>query len=93
MHRRVASAAVLDPVLSPRRILDRIALAVLAADEPFERTSVLASGLTTPANRHRDSANHYTSQPKSIHCNSPRTGAFTIGIRNFDASVCGRKPP
>jgi hypothetical protein len=93
MHRLVATTAVLDVMLAAGSIFERIGLAVLAANESLDRTDGVATGLTTSSNRHRDGANDHTSQPESIHHNSPRTGVHTVCIGNFDASARGGKPP
>jgi hypothetical protein len=93
VHWFVAPSAVLDLVLAPSGVLDGIRVAVFATDEPFRRGSTVGAGSTTAGNRHTDGANDHTSQPKSIHRNSPRTGIHPACIGNFGASARGGKPP
>jgi hypothetical protein len=61
MHRLFATAAVLDVMLAEGSVLDRIALAVLAANEPLDLTSTITAGLTTAGNRRSNGADDYTS--------------------------------
>ena len=56
MHRLIAAAAVLDFVLAPNGVFDRIRCTIFAADEPFERGGVAAAGFTTTGDRQSDSA-------------------------------------
>jgi len=93
VHRLFATTTVLDVMLAAGSIFDRVGLAVLAANESLDRTRGVATGLTTSGNRHRDGTEDHTSQPKSIHRNSPRTGVHTVRIGNFGASARGGKPP
>jgi hypothetical protein len=79
-------------MLAAGSILDRIGQAILAANETLDRTCGVAAGPTTAGNRRNDGANDHTSQPESIHHNSPRTGVDTVCIGNFDASARGGKP-
>jgi hypothetical protein len=93
VHRLFAATAVLDVMLAAGSIFDRIGLAVLAAKESLDRTRGVATGPTTSGNRHGDGTDEHTSEPKSIHRNSPRTGVHTVCISNFGASARGGKPP
>jgi len=61
MHRLFATTAVLDLMLAALRTLDGIGLTVLAANEPLERPSVLAAGLTTPGSCDSNATDDQTS--------------------------------
>jgi hypothetical protein len=73
VHGLVAAATVGNVMLAASRVLDRIGLPVFAADEPLEGGGSAATGFTAARNRHPDGADNYPSQPKSLHCFSPRT--------------------
>jgi hypothetical protein len=78
VHWFVAPSAVLDVVLAPSGVLDGIRVAVFATDEPLRRGSSVGAGFTAASNRHTDGAKDHTSQPKSIHHFSPRTGVLAV---------------
>jgi hypothetical protein len=75
MHRLITAAPVLDLMLATCSFLDRIGLAIFAADEPVSGNGVVAAGFTTTDDHHTDGANDHASQPKPSHCFSPRKGS------------------
>jgi hypothetical protein len=75
MHGRITTPTVLDLVLAASSVLDRIRVAVFAANEALRRRRIASAIATTTANHHADGSDGYICQPKSLHRFSPRTGS------------------
>jgi len=87
MHRLVATAPMLNIVLTTSSILDGVSLAILAAHEAFGRDRAIAARSTTSGNHHADGTSQNTSQPTSIHRRSPPKRIYSVSLRNFGASA------